>query len=102
MIRNPTKQTLAKYGLTLAEWIGILNEQGCVCPICGKQPPSGRMVTDHEHVRGFKKLLPAERKRFVRGICCWTCNRYFLARGMDCDKAQALFAYLERYDRKKP
>ena len=66
MVREPTKATLRKYGLVLPEWRAILERQGGVCAICGQVTSSGRLVTDHEHVRGWKKLPPAMRARTVR------------------------------------
>lgn len=97
-IRYPSKTTLKKYGLTLMEWMKMLRRQGYVCAICKKVPSSGRFVTDHQHVRGFKKMLPEDKKRFVRGICCQHCNRYYLAKGITVEKAQNIVAYLQAYE----
>jgi hypothetical protein len=95
--RLPRPETLAKYGLTGKEWRKILRAQGGVCPICRKFPPSGRLVTDHEHVAGWRSFPPERRKLFVRGITCWTCNRYFLSRGMTEERALHLNQYLRSY-----
>jgi hypothetical protein len=98
MIRTPTEATLRKYGLDVMLWASLWQAQGQICPVCGREPPSGRTVIDHEHVKGWKKMAGTDRKAFVRGICCWTCNRFFLARGMDTDKAANLYSYLVRYE----
>lgn len=82
MIQHPSKQTLKKYGLTADEWLSILHRQGDVCAICGGVPKSGRFVTDHLHVRNYKKLPDQRRKELVRCITCWRCNYYFLSKGM--------------------
>lgn len=100
-VKVPTKQTLAKYGLSEAEWLAILEHQGGVCYICEKVPGTGRMVTDHEHVKGFKKMEPQDKKKHVRGLCCWTCNRYFLARGMTITKALRVAQYLREYEARR-
>lgn len=100
-IKIPSKVTLAKYGLNEIEWTYILACQGNVCPICKKQPDSGRFVTDHYHVKGFKKMKPEEKKIWVRGITCWFCNRYFLARGVTVEKLKNAVEYLEKHERSK-
>jgi hypothetical protein len=56
------------YGLTLARYNQILNEQGGVCAGCGG-PPTGKGVVrniyyvDHDHTTGV-----------VRGLLCHGCN----------------------------
>lgn len=97
----PSSATLDKYGLTEESWLAILERQGGVCAICRKVPSTGRFVTDHEHVRGYKKLPPAERARHVRGITCWFCNHAYLARGITAAKAQNVFNYLVTYEQRK-
>lgn len=93
----PTDATLRKYGLTLQEWLTILELQGNVCPICKKAPSSGRFVVDHEHARGYRRMKPEERRKRVRGICCFYCNRYFLSKGITAEKARNIIEYLEAY-----
>lgn len=97
-VRIPAQQTLDKYGLSAGEWLAILDRQGGVCAICRKVPSSGRFVTDHEHVRGYKNLPPDERASHVRGICCWFCNHAYLARGITVEKARNVLAYLLAYE----
>lgn len=101
-VRLPTAPTLAKYGLTLLSWLQTLAEQGWVCPIHGAAPPSGHYVTDHEHVRCWKEMPPEQRALYVRGVCCWTCNRYLLARGVTPETADRIALYLRRYNARRP
>lgn len=96
-IIKPSQATLRKYGLTLTEWEAILDKQGGVCPICKKVPSSGRFVTDHLHVRGFKKMSPEKKRLHVRGITCTHCNRFYLAKGMTIEKAENLTTYLKAF-----
>jgi hypothetical protein len=96
-VRVPQQKTLDKYGLSRQQWISILRSQGGVCAICKKLPPSGRMVTDHEHCRGFKNLPAEARIRYVRGILCWTCNHYCVGRGVSILTSRATTAYLEAH-----
>lgn len=98
----PTPATLKRYGLSAEEWQGILKAQGGVCGICGLVPRNKttgaiRFVVDHEHVRGWKKLPPEERKMWVRGLVCFWCNFTYLGRGITLAKARNVVKYLERY-----
>lgn len=99
-IQKPSNATLKKYGLQLSEWETILKHQGYVCAICKKVPSSGRFVVDHVHVRGFKKMMPDEKRQYVRGICCTHCNRFYLAKGITVEKAQNIVTYLTAYQGK--
>lgn len=101
MVKVPSEPTLKKYGLTSAEWLQILESQGGVCAVCKKLPPSGRMCTDHDHVKNWKKLPPEQRKLYVRGLLCWTCNFYYCGRGINIDKSRNVTAYLMAYDARK-
>lgn len=102
MITEPTKVTLKKYGLNIGEWRMMLDEQGGVCAICGREPSSGRMHIDHVHTRGWKKMRPEQRKKFVRGLCCQFCNRFYMSRNMTIQKSRNITLYLLRYEQRKP
>lgn len=91
---TPSKTTLKKYGLSVEEWQAILDRQGGVCPICQKVPSTGRWVTDHFHVIGWKKMLPEQRKKYVRGVLCWVCNNRVLTRGITIQKLENAARYL--------
>jgi hypothetical protein len=101
MIRIPSKATLKKYGLSEQEWTDILHNQGDVCPICKKVPSTGRWVTDHFHVKGFKKMKPEDKKKYVRGVTCWFCNRNYLAKGITIEKAENIVKYLKAHESRK-
>lgn len=99
-IRVPQDATLTKYGLTRRTWLLRLQAQGWACGVCGTEPSTGRYVTDHEHVRGYKDKPASERAKHVRGITCWFCNRYLLARGISVERAEAVAAYLRAYEQR--
>ena len=101
-IRLPHPSTLAKYGWSIDEWVAQLKRQAWVCPICNKLPGTGKFVTDHEHVRGWHQMPDDERKLYIRGLTCWTCNRYLLARGISIASAQNIAEYLREYEARKP
>lgn len=93
----PSAVTLKKYGLTADEWLLLLEVQGGVCAICLKAPPSGRLNIDHEHAKGWKKMEPEQRKLWVRGLLCWTCNLYILGRGVSVFRLQNALNYLKSF-----
>lgn len=93
----PRVKTIARYGLSVSEWMAILTAQGGRCAICQGLPASGRFCIDHEHVKGWKKMPSQQRKRYVRGICCYTCNHHLLNRNVTLDKARAVVEYLAAY-----
>lgn len=101
-IRVPTKATLTKYGLTAEEWRKILRGQGDVCAICKKFPDSGKLMTDHEHVAGFRKMPPELRRMYVRGVICNFCNLFIVRKQMTLSRAIAAVAYLRAYHRYRP
>lgn len=102
-IAYPSPGTLNKYGLTLDDFKRIIEAQGGVCPICQKVPnPSKRdgkirWVIDHQHVKGWKNMPPEKRRLYVRGVCCWYDNRYFLSKGITPEKARNMIEYLTRF-----
>lgn len=95
-MKIPTKTTLRKYGLSQFEWIRLYQHKQGRCWVCYKEPT--RLVIDHQHVKGWKKMDPSERKLYVRGLLCWTCNFYFLRRGMSRNVANSISEYLEFYE----
>ena len=93
----PTPATLRRYGLTAADWLAILDRQGGVCAVCERVPESGRFVTDHDHVKGWKRMSPAGRRLHVRGILCGWCNGRHVDRSITLQKARNVVAYLEAH-----
>lgn len=101
MIKAPTKATVKKYGMTVEEWWEILEAQGRVCSICKKEPTTGRLCVDHEHLPLWKKKPPQERKMAIRGILCWYCNSRLVGKGVTLEKARNIVKYLEDYEKRK-
>lgn len=101
-VRISVDSTLQKYGLTRLEWLTMLADSGWACPICRRASSSGRYVIDHEHVRGWDAMPDEQRVLYVRGITCWTCNRYLLARDISVETAERIALYLRRYEARRP
>lgn len=100
-IIEPSLATLKRYGLNIEEWREILKRQNYICPICGKQPTSGRFHIEHEHQKGWKKMPPEKRKLAVRGLACFYCNRFYLSKNMTIKKASNIQRYLLDYEKRK-
>jgi hypothetical protein len=101
MITTPSPATLRKYGLSEADWRAIAKRQGHKCGACGRVPTTNRLNIDHEHRRGWKAMDPADRKRHVRGLLCWTCNTKQLARGATVAGLLGAAAYLKAYEKRR-
>jgi hypothetical protein len=96
----PTAATCRRYGLTVEEWLALLASQDWACPVCRKR--SGvRWNTDHDHVVGWKRMTPAIRKRFVRGILCAYCNYRRVNSRMSAEEAGRIAAYLAAYEARR-
>jgi hypothetical protein len=102
MLQQPSLPTLKRYGLSLEDWTKIAEAQNKACFVCEKVPTKGRLCIDHEHVKGWKKMPPDQRKLYVRGLLCWVCNHYYLGRGITIPKAANVVRYLELYETRKP
>lgn len=79
----------------------MAEQQGWACYVCRQVPKKGRLCIDHFHVRGWKKMPAEQRKRYVRGLLCWTCNHYYLGRGITTAKARRVVQYLESFEQKQ-
>lgn len=96
--RIPKSATLRRYGLTAAEWTAILVRQGGVCACCRRLPKNGRLCTDHDHVKGWKKMPAETRKLHVRGLLCYFCNHYYVGRCITVFKAENIARYLRDHE----
>ena len=98
-----TKQTLNKYGLTEKEWQVLYDKYGGACHLCRKKYITAKrnLHIDHEHVPGWKNLPPDERKKHIRGLTCYTCNRFRLTRGTTLETAKKMVTYFKNYEKKK-
>lgn len=101
-LQEPKLNTLKKYGLTIEDWRSIAKAQGHVCFVCKKLTSTGRLCIDHEHVRGWKKMPPGQRKLYVRGLLCWVCNHFYVGKGITIDKAKNVVLYLSEYEGRGP
>lgn len=100
-IKEPSIATLKKYGLSLNDWKHIIEDQNYSCPICGNILCKTTNI-DHFHVRHWNKMSAENRKKYVRGITCWYCNKNALYKGISPQKLQATLDYLMRFEMRKP
>lgn len=83
----------AAYGITTADFEGLMAAQGGKCGICGIADPRGRWSgrgvrsfhVDHDHVAGT-----------VRGLLCSPCNRALGGFKDDPDRLARAIAYLQK------
>ena len=98
MIRTPSLATLRKYGLTVEDFETMVANQAGACRVCENEPSTGRLVVDHFHVKGWKKMPPDRRRLYVRGLLCWYCNHAYVGRGITVRKARNVVDYLEAFE----
>ena len=66
------KRLYKTYGIHIDYWQALLESQGGGCAICKRK--DGRLCVDHIHQKGYKKMPPEEKIKYVRGILCFLCN----------------------------
>lgn len=76
-LREKSNRLYKTYGITYGEWLERKDEQGGVCAVCKTLPGKGILCVDHLHVAGFKKMIPEEKVKYVRGLVCFMCNTSF-------------------------
>lgn len=68
---NKKNRIYRTYGLEWNKYDLLLARQNGKCAICKLEKP---LCIDHVHIRGFKKMLPEQKVKYVRGLCCFMCN----------------------------
>lgn len=87
---NPTKNrelSYRKYGITLAEYDQMVDNQDARCAICGTTDPGGRgnrLAVDHCHTTGA-----------VRSLLCGSCNTALGLLGESVDRLASCINYLQ-------
>jgi len=95
---RPSPQTLRRYGLTLPEWLEYAGER---CFVCERPWGVVSPVVDHEHIKRWKTMPPEERRKYVRGVPCISCNHFILSRYANPEKLRRASEYLEAYEARK-
>lgn len=76
-----------KFGITMADYLAMLEAQGGVCAICGETCRSGRsLAVDHDHRSGR-----------VRGLLCAGCNGGLGLLLDDAERVAAAARYLRNF-----
>jgi hypothetical protein len=92
------RRLLRTYGITTEHYNELLAKQGGVCAVCGGTAKTRALHVDHEHVKGYKAMLPRDKRRYIRGLLCYQCNCFLLPRGINVERAKAILSYLEAYE----
>lgn len=103
-MKIPSETTLKKYGLSDLQYAKLWNEQGGLCPICGKELGDTDVVIDHDHKdcgksdsKRFRNTPIEIRRRSVRGILHGYCNKWILGQ-IKFEQAKAIYKYLKAYE----
>jgi len=84
------------YGITQEDYDAILEAQGGTCALCRRPPRDDKNLhVDHEHVFGWDRMPPEERRRYVRGLVDYNCNKFKIGR-TTLQGAKAVYDYLRR------
>lgn len=75
--KQKNKRLYQTYGITLKDWNRIYKKQNGVCWICQELPKSKILCIDHIHIKGYKKMKPEEKAKYIRGLLCFRCNTVF-------------------------
>lgn len=98
----PSKQTLNKYGLTSEDWQALYDKFNGACHVCRRIPGGkGILFVEHEHVRGYSKMLPGQKKKYIRGLACYICNNKLLQKGITKGRLLQAAQYLDEYEKRK-
>lgn len=99
--KDPSKyrnrQLRSHYGITLNEYEQLFKSQNGECYICGDLPNGRALSVDHEHVNGFSKMSPAQKKLYIRGLLCHRCNRLTMAGKVTVETFERATEYVKRY-----
>lgn len=74
---NTNKLLWKRFGITLEEYNQMFIKQKGCCGICERHQSEFKKAldVDHEHVEGYNKMPPEEKRKYVRGLLCNSCNR---------------------------
>lgn len=99
-VRVSKPPTLHRYGLSRRDFLLLGESQKWCCGCCGRSLVGIIIHIDHEHIAGWKKLRPEERRWTVRGLLCFVCNALIPGRAprtMTIEIARAIVKYLVQY-----
>lgn len=98
-VTPPSERTCARYGMDVDGWLALAAAQNWVCPICLRKKRTYNI--DHEHVPGWGKMPPEQRRRYVRGLLCVHCNWKVVHSRLSAVQAQRIAAYLAAYEERR-
>jgi hypothetical protein len=82
-VKIPTGRTLDKYGMMRLHFMYLWQTQNGMCGVCEKDLNTGRVFIDHEHCKGFASMTAKEKRGCVRGLLCFVCNKYRVAKNTE-------------------
>jgi|WetSurSiteA1Bulk_404760.scaffolds.fasta_scaffold00089_5 hypothetical protein len=64
------------FGITIDEYYHMFDSQNGRCAVCGRPQSecSRAFAVDHIHIDGYEKFSIQEKRKYVRGLLCVSCN----------------------------
>lgn len=105
-VKQRDKYLYKYYGISQRQFLMMLDAQKDCCATCLQHFGVKRINVDHEHIKGFKKFPPELKAIYVRGLCCYKCNRFLLGaadkyKNCQVDVLIRTVIYLSEYGQKR-
>jgi hypothetical protein len=94
--RQADSRRASTFGITGSTYRELLAVQNGVCAVCGRPPRKGgrRLAVDHDHTCCPG---PTSCGKCVRGLLCWSCNKFLHHIGDDVDRIESAADYLRNW-----
>ena len=92
--KQHARRIVDQFGLAAGEYERLLAIQGGGCGGCGRRPGKRRLAVDHDH-----SCCPGKTScgQCVRGLLCWSCNKFLHHMRDDVHLIERLAAYLNHW-----
>lgn len=89
------KYYIKRYGITVRDKELMLEKQKYCCACCEKPFGGKKAYVDHEHCLGYSRLPPEEKRNYIRGLLCYICNKWLVAKNTR-DTIGKVYFYLKK------
>lgn len=97
--KTKDKYLFKTYGISLATYEALFKHQNGKCAICGNPPKNKSLNVDHRHVKKFKAMEPCQKRKEVRGLLCFKCNKFLMGALENYKNPREVLAALNEYCR---
>jgi hypothetical protein len=74
--KSTSQRLLKTYGITLAEYDEMLEQQGGVCAICHRPPVTVRLSVDHDHAWKRVRIITEKVGEIWKGFAAYNARSY--------------------------